>query len=56
VQPGEGEPQSSAENTGQTPPATGGENRRRREGDAATDGKERRRRSESAPATPSAKQ
>ncbi|HWP15929.1 MAG TPA: efflux RND transporter periplasmic adaptor subunit, partial [Xanthobacteraceae bacterium] len=56
VQPGEGEPQSSAENTGQTPPAAGGENRRRREGDAAPDGKERRRRSESAPATPSAKQ
>src|SRR6185503_5167514 len=52
VQPGEGEPQSSAENTGETPPAAGGENRRRREGDAATDGKERRRRSESAPATP----
>src|ERR1700750_1283006 len=42
VQQGEGEPQPSAENTGQTPPAA--------------DGKERRRRSETAPATPSAKQ
>ena len=62
VQQGEGEPQSSAENTGQTPPAADGEGRRRREGRSeASDGKsgdskERRRRSESAPATPSAKQ
>ena len=61
VQPGEGEPRSSAENTGQTPAAADGEGRRR-EGRSeasdgkASDGKERRRRSETAPATPSAKQ
>jgi membrane fusion protein, multidrug efflux system len=57
VQQGEGEPQSSAENTGETPPAAKGEGRRRREGGGeGGDGKERRRRSETAPATPSAKQ
>ena len=60
---GEGEPQASAESTGQTPRAADGENRCRREGRGegggegkGGDGKERRRRSESAPATPSAKQ
>jgi len=54
VQPGEGE-QPSAENTGQTPQRA--EDGRPRRG-ATTDAerKERRRRSESAPATPSAKQ
>jgi multidrug efflux system membrane fusion protein len=62
VQQGEGEPQSSADNTGQTPPAADGEGRRRREGRSEAsdgksgDGKERRRRSESAPPTPSVKQ
>jgi multidrug efflux system membrane fusion protein len=55
VQKGEGE-QPSAENTGQTPPAANGERRRTLEGGAESDGKERRRRSETAPATPSAKQ
>jgi len=54
VQKGEGE-QPSAENTGETPPAANGE-RRWRNGSAEGDGKERRRRSETAPATPSAKQ
>jgi membrane fusion protein, multidrug efflux system len=54
VQLGEGE-QPSAENTGQTPQAGGGEGRRRREGGGEGEGKGRRR-SENAPATPSAKQ
>jgi multidrug efflux system membrane fusion protein len=56
VQPREGEPQSSAENTGETRPTTGAENRRREGRGESGDGKERRRRSETAPATPSAKQ
>ena len=45
----------SAESTGQTP-AAAPEGRRRREGGGEGEGKERRRRSETAPATPSAKQ
>ncbi|MEJ0074269.1 MAG: efflux RND transporter periplasmic adaptor subunit [Alphaproteobacteria bacterium] len=57
VQQGESAPQSSAENTGETQPAAKGEGRRKREGSSeGGDGKERRRRSETAPATPSAKQ